>query len=108
MGEGQMSEMNMTAVVLGFALVIALFTKLHQQITLPAWLSPLRLNRIVGLLGKLQPWVQKGEGLAIALGYLVVVLLLCNTSLLVLLLVLHGLNKWLSAAPSGRYTEQMA
>jgi hypothetical protein len=103
-----MSHFNLTAVVLGFALVIALFTKLHQQITLPAWLSPLRLNRMVGLLKKMLPWIQKGEGVAIVLGYLVVVLLLCNATLLVVLLALHGLNKWLSAAPSGRYTEQMA
>jgi hypothetical protein len=57
---------------------------------------------------KLQPWIQKGEGLAIALGYLVVVLLLCNASLLVLLTALHGLNHWLSAPASGRYTEQVA
>jgi hypothetical protein len=103
-----MSEMNMTAVVLGFALVIALFTKLHQQITLPDWLSPLRLNRMVGLLIKLQPWIQKGEGLAIALGYLMVVLLLCNASVLVLLLAMSVVSRWLFAPPSGRYIEQMA
>jgi hypothetical protein len=102
-----MSEMNMTAVVLGFVLVMALFTQLHQKLALPAWLSPLQLNRVVGLLKKLLPWIQKGQGLAIALGYLVVVLLLCNASLLVLLTALNGLNNWLFP-PSGRYTEQVA
>jgi hypothetical protein len=102
-----MSALNLTVVVLGFALVVALFTHLHERLPLPAWLSPLRLNRLVGVLGKLQPWIQKGEGLAIALGYLVVVLLLCNASLLVVLTALNGLNHWLFAPPSGRYIEQM-
>jgi hypothetical protein len=103
-----MTALNLTVVVLGTALVIALFTKLDQHMTVPAWLSPLRLNRMVGLLKKLLPWIQKGEGLAIALGYLVVVLLLCNASVLVFLTALDGLNNWLFAESSGRPIGQIA
>jgi hypothetical protein len=103
-----MTALNLTVVALGTALVIALFTKLDQHMPVPAWLSPLRFNRMVGLLKKLMPWIQKGEGLAIALGYLVVVLLLCNASVLVFLTALNGLNNWLFAEPSGRPIGQLA
>jgi hypothetical protein len=103
-----MSAMNMTAVVLGIALVIALFTRLHQHLPLPAWLSPLRLTHLLGVLKKLLPWIQKGEGLGVALGYVVVVLLLCNASVLVVLTALHGLNNWLFKELNGRAICQIA
>jgi hypothetical protein len=103
-----MSAINLTVVVLGIALVLALFTRLDHHLPLPAWLSPLRLTHLLGLLKKLLPWIQKGEGLAIALGYLLVVLLLCNASVLVVLLAMSVVSRWLFAESSGRYIEQVA
>lgn len=100
-----MSDINMAAVVLGFVLVIALFTKLHQTMKVPAYLSPLQLDRLVGVLRKMIPTIQNGQAPAIALGYLVVVLLFINASVLMLLsLVIHCLKVF----PSDRYTEQIA
>jgi hypothetical protein len=103
-----MSDLNMTAVVLGFALVIALFTKLHRRMSVPAWLSPLKLDGLVGVLEMIMPWIQKGKALAFVVGYLVMVLLLLNASLLVVLLLLNQLSHWLFTPSSNRFITQVA
>jgi hypothetical protein len=98
----------LTDKALGIAVVLALFTRLHQHLPLPGWLSPLSLTHLMGVLKNLLPWIQKGEGLAIALGYVVVVLLLCNASVLVVLLGMSVVSRWVFTEPTGRYTEQVA
>jgi hypothetical protein len=100
-----MSDLNMTVVVVGFALVIALLTKFQKNTTVPAWMSPLKLGGLVGLLAKMLPWIQKGKICAVVLGYLMVVVLLFNTCLV---MMLSGLIKWLFAQPSSRCIEQVA
>jgi hypothetical protein len=87
--------MNIKAIVLGFVLVIALFTRFEHKLQVPSWLSPLQLNCMVALLGKMLPWIKKDKGLAVALGYLVVVLQLCNASLLLLLMAMSAVSRWL-------------
>jgi hypothetical protein len=100
-----MPTMNMTVVVLGFALVAALFVKFHQSSVVANWLSPFKLRKLVGVLMRLLPYIQQRNIPAFVLGYALVVVLLVNASVL---LVLSGLSKWLMTPTYHTYVEQVA
>ncbi len=95
-----MSNINLSAVMIVFAVAVHLLMQFNQDISVSKWLTPFSLTGLLALLMLLLPWMQKGSVVAFMAGYLAIGFLVINLLVLFSLAHLPGQAVKLSSANS--------
>jgi hypothetical protein len=82
-----MSGFHQSVVVTAFVLGLGLLLQFNQEIALPNWLAPFGLDRLLSVMNRVFPAIQRGSWLAFVVGYLLIGVLMFN--MMVLFTIAH-------------------
>jgi hypothetical protein len=85
-----MSECHQSVLVTAFVLGLSLLLQFNQNLVLPKWLAPFGLSRLLSIMQRIFPQIQKGSVPACVIGYLLMGMLVFNMVVLFSLAHLPG------------------